>query len=109
MQPADTAGLGYAGGAIVFGALLAMVAAAYFWTAISRVTLFWAAFILTRPLGATVGDFFDKPIADGGLNVSRPLASAVIAAVIIACILLFPQPIHRQAGLAGGGTVDGFV
>ena len=88
---AADSGLGYLGGALVFGAALALVAAAYFWTAISRVTLFWAAFILTRPLGATVGDFFDKPIADGGLNVSRPLASAVIAAVIIACILLFPQ------------------
>jgi uncharacterized membrane-anchored protein len=84
-------GLGYLGGALVFGAALALVAAAYFWTAISHVTLFWAAFILTRPLGATVGDFFDKPIAEGGLDVSRPLASAIIAAVIIACIFIFPQ------------------
>lgn len=85
------AGLGYEAGALVFGAALALVAAAYLWTGISRVTLFWTAFILTRPLGATVGDFFDKPVAEGGLNVSRPLASAIIAAAIIACILIFPQ------------------
>jgi uncharacterized membrane-anchored protein len=90
--------LGYLGGALVFGAALALVAAAYFWTAISHVTLFWAAFILTRPLDATVGDFFDKPVAEGGLNVSRPLASAVIAAVIIACILVFPQRAGEHPG-----------
>jgi len=88
---AADAGLGYAGGALFFGTALALVAAAYFWTRISRVTLFWAAFILTRPLGATVGDFFDKPIAQGGLDVSRPLASAIIAVAIVACILVFPQ------------------
>jgi uncharacterized membrane-anchored protein len=85
------AGLGYEGGALVFGAMLAVVAALYFWTRISRVTLFWLAFILTRPLGATVGDFFDKPVAQGGLDVSRPLASAILAAVIVLCILVFPQ------------------
>jgi uncharacterized membrane-anchored protein len=88
---AADAGLGYGGGALVFGALLVLVAVAYFWTNISHVVLFWTAFILTRPLGATVGDFFDKPIAQGGLNISRPLASAIIAALIIACILLIPQ------------------
>jgi uncharacterized membrane-anchored protein len=88
---AADAGLGYDGGALVFGAALAVVAAAYFWTNISRVLLFWVAFILTRPLGATVGDFFDKPIAQGGLNVSRPLASAIIAAFIIVCVLVIPQ------------------
>jgi uncharacterized membrane-anchored protein len=88
---AADAGLGYGGGALVFGALLVLVAIAYFWTNISHVVLFWTAFILTRPLGATVGDFFDKPIAQGGLNVSRPLASAIIAVFIIACILLIPQ------------------
>ncbi len=88
---ADTGGLGYEGGALVFGAGLAILAAAYYWTNISRVTLFWAAFILTRPLGATVGDFLDKPISHGGLNLSRPLASAVIAVFIIGCILLLPQ------------------
>lgn len=88
---AADAGLGYGGGALVFGIALAIVAAAYFWTNLSRVSLFWAAFILTRPLGATVGDFFDKPIAQGGLNMSRPLASAIIAAFIIICILVIPQ------------------
>lgn len=85
------AGLGYGGGALLFGALLAVIAAAYFWTRISHVVLFWVAFILTRPLGATVGDFFDKPVAQGGLNVSRPLASLILAAVILVCILVFPQ------------------
>ena len=88
---ADDAGLGYDGGALLFAAGLAVLAAAYFWTNISRVFLFWAAFILTRPLGATVGDFLDKPVSDGGLAFSRPIASAVIAVFIVACILLLPQ------------------
>lgn len=88
---ADTGGLGYEGGALVFSAGLAILVAAYYWTNISRVTLFWAAFILTRPLGATVGDFLDKPVNHGGLHLSRPLASAVIAAFIIGCIILLPQ------------------
>lgn len=88
---ADTSGLGYLGGALVFVAALAVAAAAYYWTNISRVLLFWAAFILTRPLGATVGDFLDKPLDHGGLNFSRPLASAIIAVFIVACILLIPQ------------------
>lgn len=87
---ADT-GLGYEGGALVFGAGLAALAAAYFWTDLSRVLLFWAAFILTRPLGATVGDFIDKPLDQGGLAWSRPLATAVIAALMIVCILMLPQ------------------
>jgi uncharacterized membrane-anchored protein len=87
---ADT-GLGYQGGALVFGALLALVALAYYRTKLSPVMLFWAAFILTRPLGATVGDFFDKPVAQGGLDISRPLASAILAAIIVGCLLLFPQ------------------
>jgi uncharacterized membrane-anchored protein len=94
------AGLGYMGGALVFSAALALVAAAYFWSRFSRVALFWAAFILTRPLGATVGDFFDKPVAQGGLDVSRPLASAIIAAVMIACILIFPQQAGKHPGPA---------
>src|SRR4029077_9298748 len=85
---ADTGGLGYEGGALVFGAALAVVAALYFWTNISRVLLFWAAFILTRPFGATLGDFLDKPVSAGGLNFSRPLASAVIAAFIILCLFI---------------------
>ena len=80
---ADTGGLGYDGGALVFAAGLAVIAALYFWTSVSHVLLFWAAFILTRPLGATVGDFLDKPVSHGGLALSRPLASAVIAAFIL--------------------------
>ncbi|HTV38705.1 MAG TPA: hypothetical protein VMF12_19915, partial [Xanthobacteraceae bacterium] len=77
---ADDTGLGYGGGALVFGAGLAALALVYYRTNISRVFLFWAAFILTRPLGATVGDFLDKPLRDGGMALSRPIASAVIAA-----------------------------
>jgi uncharacterized membrane-anchored protein len=88
---ADSTGLGYEGGALVFGAALALVAAGYYWTRISRVTLFWAAFILTRPLGATVGDFLDKPVSDGGLALSRPLASAVLTIFILGCLLVLPQ------------------
>jgi uncharacterized membrane-anchored protein len=88
---ADDTGLGYDGGALLFAAGLAVLAAAYFWTKTSRVFLFWAAFILTRPLGATVGDFLDKPVSNGGLNLSRPIASAAIAAFIIACLLILPQ------------------
>jgi uncharacterized membrane-anchored protein len=93
---ADTGGIGYEGGALVFGAGLAVVAALYFWTNTSRVLLFWAAFILTRPLGATVGDFLDKPISNGGLALSRPLASAVIAVFIIACLFVLPQRAGRH-------------
>ena len=84
-------GLGYGGGALVFGAALAVLAIMYFSTRISRVGLFWAAFILTRPLGATVGDFLDKPVAKGGLEFSRPLATAVLAVAILALIALLPQ------------------
>ena len=93
---ADTGGLGYQGGALVFGAALAVTAALYYWTNVSRVLLFWAAFILTRPLGATVGDFLDKPISHGGLDLSRPLASAMLAAIIIGLILLLPQRAGRH-------------
>jgi uncharacterized membrane-anchored protein len=85
------AGLGYAGGALVFGAALAVVAALYFWTSVSHVLLFWAAFILTRPLGATVGDFLDKPLSKGGLDLSRPLASAALAIAISVLIFVIPQ------------------
>jgi uncharacterized membrane-anchored protein len=88
---ADSMGLGYEGGALVFAAALALVAASYYWTNTSRVLLFWAAFILTRPLGATVGDFLDKPLSHGGLSLSRPLATAVIAVFIIVCIVVLPQ------------------
>ena len=88
---ADTGGLGYGGGALVFGAGLAVVALLYFTTGLSRVLLFWAAFILTRPLGATVGDFLDKPIANGGLNLGRFAASAVLLALMAGLVLLIPQ------------------
>jgi uncharacterized membrane-anchored protein len=88
---ADTAGLGYGGGAIIFSSLLGIVLAAYFWTNISRTVLFWAAFILTRPLGAVLGDFLDKPLKDGGLALSRFSASATLIMVMVACILLFRQ------------------
>lgn len=84
-------GLGYSGGALLFGAALAVLAGLYLWTNLSRVALFWAAFILTRPLGATVGDWLDKPIASGGLALSRPLASAVLTVVIVALIVVLPQ------------------
>ena len=95
---ADTTGLGYEGGALVFAAGLAVLAAAYYWTSVSRVLLFWAAFILTRPLGATVGDFLDKPVNHGGLALSRPLASAVIAAFILGCLVLLPQRAGTHPG-----------
>jgi len=88
---ADSTGLGYEGGAVVFAAALAVVAILYFRTNVSRTLLFWSAFILTRPLGATVGDFLDKPVANGGLALGRFSASAVLAAFIVACILILPQ------------------
>jgi uncharacterized membrane-anchored protein len=89
---------GYEYGTFVFGGGLVVLAAAYFWTNVSRVFLFWAAFILSRPLGATVGDFLDKPLADGGLNLSRPIASAVIGAFIIVCLLVLPQKAGQHPG-----------
>src|SRR5579885_429742 len=88
---ADDAGVGFGGGALVFLAALAIIAGLYYRSRISHVLLFWAAFILTRPLGATVGDFLDKPLHEGGLALSRPVASAVIAACIIVLILVLPQ------------------
>ena len=97
-------GLGYAGSAAVFGAALLIVAALYFRTSINRVMLFWAAFILTRPLGATVGDFLDKPLNRGGLDLSRPIATAVLAAAIVLLILLLPQRAGRHPGHAGATT-----
>lgn len=93
-DPAATTGalgLGYLGAAGVFSIALAAVAALYFWTKTSRVILFWVAFILTRPLGAAVGDWLDKPLDHGGLAFSRPLASAVLALAIVALIALLPQ------------------
>jgi uncharacterized membrane-anchored protein len=91
---ADTAGLGYDGAAIVFGAMLAAIAVAYYRTKISHTVLFWAAFILTRPLGAVVGDFLDKPISDGGLALSRYSASATLFMLIALLILGFS---HKPA------------
>jgi len=88
---ADSAGLGYIGSAIIFSSLLAVIALLYFKTQISRVFLFWAAFILTRPLGAVVGDFLDKPYDHGGLALSRYSASIVLLIFIVMCILIFPQ------------------
>jgi len=95
---ADTAGLGYGGGAIVFSGLLLVVLAAYLWTKISKTTLFWAAFILTRPLGAVVGDFLDKPLNQGGLALSRYSASAALLVIIVSCIVLFPQKAAKGSG-----------
>lgn len=94
---ADTAGLGYTGAAVVFGGLLALVVAAYYWTSVSRTLLFWAAFILTRPLGAVVGDFLDKPLSAGGLALSRYSASAALLAFMLIAILLFRQRAARTA------------
>ena len=89
-------GPGFGGGALIFGAMLLAIILAWRFTAISRVALFWAAFILTRPLGATVGDFLDKPIAQGGLDFSRPLATLVLAALILVGILILPQRAGRH-------------
>jgi uncharacterized membrane-anchored protein len=93
---ADSTGLGYAGGALVFAAGLALTVAAYFWTNISRTVLFWIAFVLTRPLGATVGDFLDKPLDHGGLALSRYTASLALAGVMVLLILLLPQRSGRH-------------
>jgi uncharacterized membrane-anchored protein len=93
-------GLGYSGGALVFGAGLAVLAVLYFSTRVSRVFLFWAAFILTRPLGATVGDWLDKPLGKGGLELSRPLASTALAAVILILIVILPQRPGQHPGKA---------
>ena len=94
---ADTAGLGYTGAAVVFSGLLALVVAAYYWSNVSRTLLFWAAFILTRPLGAVVGDFLDKPIAAGGLALSRYSASAALFAFILLSLLMFKQRAAKTA------------
>jgi len=94
---ADTAGLGYAGGMAVFGGVLLLIAGLYFWTRVSHVALFWSAFILTRPLGAVMGDFLDKPHAQGGLTLSPYAASAALLGMIVALVLLLP---HRAANRA---------
>ncbi len=94
---ADQPGIGYLGGAVVFSIPLLILAGLYFWTNASRVALFWGAFILTRPLGATVGDFLDKPLDKGGLDLSRPIATVILGAFIIACLMLFRQRASEHA------------
>ncbi len=94
---ADSAGMGYLGSAVLFGALLALIAVAYYRTNISRTALFWSAFILTRPLGAVVGDFLDKPISKGGLELSRYSASAVLLILIVICIVFLSQKAASKA------------
>jgi uncharacterized membrane-anchored protein len=101
---ADTNGLGYEGGALVFAAGLAAIAGAYFYTNVSRTLLFWSAFILTRPLGATIGDLLDKPLDDGGLAFSRFYASAILAAIIVACIVFLPQKAGEHPDARRQGT-----
>ena len=104
-DPAATTGalgVGYLGGAMVFGVALAIVGALYYWTKISRTMLFWIAFILTRPLGATVGDFLDKPMSHGGLDLSRPVASLALGVVILMLVAMIPQ----RAGRHPGATVE---
>ncbi|MCB2156214.1 hypothetical protein KQI84_15160 [bacterium] len=94
---ADTAGIGFVGGTILFSVLLVIIAGAYFFSSVSRVTLFWLAFVLTRPLGAVVGDLLDKPLSEGGLELSRFGASAVLLNFIVACILIFEQRPAKHA------------
>ena len=94
---ADTSGVGYEGGALVFGGALALLLALYFFTNVSHVVLFWAAFILTRPLGATLGDILTKPLNHGGLNLSRFTSSYAIAAFMIVFILLFTGRSEEEA------------
>jgi uncharacterized membrane-anchored protein len=96
-------GLGYGGGVLFFGALLLVLAVLYFTTRINRVFLFWSAFILTRPLGATVGDYLDKPRAEGGLELSRPLATLALGVAMIVLILVVRQRAARPAG-SGAAT-----
>jgi uncharacterized membrane-anchored protein len=103
---ADTGGLGYKGGALVFTAGLAVVLGLYAWSNVSRVLLFWTAFILTRPLGATIGDFLDKPVPNGGLSLSRPIASAVIAVFIMICLVILPQRAGRHPAASNPAAGD---
>jgi uncharacterized membrane-anchored protein len=93
----DSAGFGFGGSAVIFGALLALVVGAYFWTSVSRTLLFWTAFILTRPLGAVLGDLLDKPVDEGGFDVNRFAASAVLLAFMVVCIWLIPQRAAQRA------------
>ncbi|MGH9949410.1 MAG: hypothetical protein ACRD6X_19735, partial [Pyrinomonadaceae bacterium] len=88
---ADDSGFGYLGAALLFGGILLILVALYFWTTVSHTILFWTAFIVTRPLGAVLGDFLDKPIEHGGLELSRYTASIVLLVFIVACLLIFRQ------------------
>ena len=101
---ADESDLGYLGAAAVFLAALALVVVLYYRSRVSHVLLFWAAFILTRPLGATVGDFLDKPLSEGGLAFSRPLASAVLVGFMVACIVLIPQRAGTRSAARRGAS-----
>jgi uncharacterized membrane-anchored protein len=94
---ADSAGLGYTGAMLIFGGLLAVLAGIYFWTSMSRTLLFWAAFVLTRPLGAVVGDFLDKPVEAGGLALSRFAASGALLLLIVVCLVVFRQRPANEA------------
>jgi uncharacterized membrane-anchored protein len=94
---ATSAGFGYTGAMLIFGSLLALVAGLYFWSRVSHTLLFWAAFVLTRPLGAVLGDFIDKPMTEGGLALSRFTASAALIGLIVFCLVLFPQRAAQRA------------
>ncbi|MBC7754639.1 MAG: hypothetical protein H7Z71_10405 [Moraxellaceae bacterium] len=93
----DSMGFGYGGSAVIFSVLLLIIVGLYAWTKVSRTVLFWAAFILTRPLGAVVGDYLDKPLEKGGLALSRYSASAALLVFIILCVLIFPQRAGKKA------------
>lgn len=95
---ASSTGLGYNGSALVIAVALAIVTALYFFTKVSRTSLFWTAFILTRPLGATIANSLDKPVTDGGLAISDLSASAALAVVIVICIFAIPQRPRRHVG-----------
>jgi uncharacterized membrane-anchored protein len=101
---AGTNGLGYEGGALVFAGGLAVIAGGYFYTRISHALLFWSAFILTRPLGATLGDLLDKPLANGGFAISRFYASAILAVIILTCVFVIPQRAGTHPGAQGQRT-----
>jgi uncharacterized membrane-anchored protein len=103
---AATNGFGYENAALVFGAALAILAAAYAFTNASRVFLFWAAFILTRPLGATLGDLFDKPVAQGGFEFGRFTATAILAAAMVVLILVIPRRSGAHPGRASAAPAE---
>ena len=101
---ADSSGLGFEGGAILFGAALALIAAAYFFTKASRGWLFWAAFVMTRPLGATLGDLLTKPRAEGGMEFSRIISSLMIAIAIVLMVALTDRGAEQEPAQIGPAT-----